>query len=598
MKLIRFCLIMALTVIFGVPFALAQDAAPAAIVRFSSSEASVVTEDVEAGEVTTTLSWHVINAVPGDLLVLEAFVLNQWLPVTLAETEEAEPDALLQPVDSREVVVAHPLNFNPSTYRLVLYDSQQQVRDAYVLSIPFTELDATQVPTIESFTIETPEVNAADLESGSARVSVTWSVANRPPASNLVFQQVLSDGSTLPIELPRTTYWVSSAGSGLAAPVLPANSTAVTIRLSLVDTISGDAYDSVDLQVPIVGTATGPGISSSITRVPGQTAIISTFTAQPSQVATGGTVTLNWQTRDASSVTISELLAGGIVGQTFANLNAAGSLQVTAPSSAGSVTYEITAVGGDAVEVTGQARVGVGGSSPSGMATAAPVTDGDVEFNTFDALPNPHKPGDPLIISWDVTGAASVQLLDYVTANPSSSAVIADNLSPSGSATVALPVPASYSYDMEQIFQLVALDADGETVDGPTLQVGLLCPFTFFFGQINNTCPASADAQSMSASYQLYSAGFTVVFDETTHVFANDGSWNTLASAVAGLGAASGSVQTYNMQYQEEAQRIEGAADAVDAFLTIPDGRVVSLVVSDAGGASGTWSFVEDVTAP
>src|SRR5262249_52192815 len=97
-------------------------------------------------------------------------------------------------------------------------------------------LNITEAPTanvvITTFTASVSEVNASALANRTARVPVTWAVQNRPDGSNLSFEQVLSDGSIVNVELPRSNPYVASSGNGVAAPVPPGGN-ATTILLQL-----------------------------------------------------------------------------------------------------------------------------------------------------------------------------------------------------------------------------------------------------------------------------------------------------------------------------------------------------------------------------
>src|SRR5690606_22862101 len=58
-------------------------------------------------------------------------------------------------------------------------------------------------PAILSFSTPLTDVNRNALIQRTARVPVSWDTTNRPFIANLVFDQVLPDGSALNVELPR-----------------------------------------------------------------------------------------------------------------------------------------------------------------------------------------------------------------------------------------------------------------------------------------------------------------------------------------------------------------------------------------------------------
>ena len=87
------------------------------------------------------------------------------------------------------------------------------------------------------------------------RVPVSWSVSNRPQNSNLVFEQILSDGRLVNVELPRQNPIVPSSGSGVVAPLLPGgNATQIQLVLRLIDLGTGSEYARRTITVPIVST--------------------------------------------------------------------------------------------------------------------------------------------------------------------------------------------------------------------------------------------------------------------------------------------------------------------------------------------------------
>src|SRR5690606_8817271 len=67
------------------------------------------------------------------------------------------------------------------------------------------------------------EVSRTDLVAGTVELPVRWEVINRSPTMNLVFEQILPDGSIINVELPRSNPWVNSNEVGLVAPVNPGN---------------------------------------------------------------------------------------------------------------------------------------------------------------------------------------------------------------------------------------------------------------------------------------------------------------------------------------------------------------------------------------
>src|SRR5690606_39877821 len=114
------------------------------------------------------------------------------------------------------------------TLRVSMFDLVNgRVYDLRELTIPVLPEGTTPTPTptatpmIRFYRVNAENVSSAELAAGTARITVSWEVANRPPNSNLFFEQILSDGRVVTIELPRPDPIVNSSGDGLSAPVPP-----------------------------------------------------------------------------------------------------------------------------------------------------------------------------------------------------------------------------------------------------------------------------------------------------------------------------------------------------------------------------------------
>lgn len=129
---------------------------------------------------------------------------------------------------------------------------------------------AQGIPEITLFETDASQVNREMLTARTARVPVRWSVINRPPTANLVFEQIMADGSVVNVELPRANPYVSSEGTGVVAPVPVDGSDAVTIRLRLINFINNEVLDERALNIAITtGGETGanpdrPAITSFV----------------------------------------------------------------------------------------------------------------------------------------------------------------------------------------------------------------------------------------------------------------------------------------------------------------------------------------------
>jgi|GEM_PF-6678153 len=231
----------------------AQDAQPLpVIVDFSIDVESLTLAEVEAGETDATLSWTIANFEEGYEIVPYAYEIGTWVALITDE------DDALEPVAEFELTVRHPLNFNAPTYRLVILDENFQVYSEAVVMIPYNTEDVVFEPAIASFTVQETSIEANAVAYNGAQLNVSWEVTDRTPQSNLVFEQIQSDGSIVSVELPRRNAWVASTGSGSIAPVLPDQGTNIVLRLKLVDLVTGDILDEAGQQVSVSGSVASP----------------------------------------------------------------------------------------------------------------------------------------------------------------------------------------------------------------------------------------------------------------------------------------------------------------------------------------------------
>jgi hypothetical protein len=229
----------------------AQNGFGPTIFAFDCDVSAVTLPELESGNLTVTLSWHIAHVGDRMRVVLHTYQGHAWQPV-----DTPEP---LPPVGSLTVPLASPMNFGPPTFRLSVLDRAGVTLDERTLVIPYDPdwLAALQ-PAIVSFSTPAQNLAAAVLATGQARVEVSWEVRDRPPLSALVFDQVLADGQVQNIELPRENLWVPSAGTGLVAPVLPPTGNEVRLRLTLVHVISAEVLDQQEITLPVIGTAMPP----------------------------------------------------------------------------------------------------------------------------------------------------------------------------------------------------------------------------------------------------------------------------------------------------------------------------------------------------
>ncbi len=350
-----------------------------AIVDFVAVTNPITLADVEAGTADASLSWHIVNVTPGQRVTLDQLIGTGWVSLVPQGQQ-------LEAVDTVDIVIENPLNFGSPTYRLSLLDSRGTALDQRYLVLPYAP-DAT-APTITDFSTTATSVALDALTDGDARVEVSWSVANRPPQSQIVFDQVVGADELVNIELARPSLYVPSEGLGAVAPRAPIGGSEVTLRMAVLAVPSGDVLASQDIVLPVTGAGLPvpqqtpqiqpPGPAQSTPQVqppgpdqstpqvqppaPGGSANIVLFTVEPATVAPGGNVTMTWQVEGAESVQISEVLPASLSGLTYVQLPMSGQVSVPLPAGATStVTYVLSARDAAGLTSTQEVVITIGG---------------------------------------------------------------------------------------------------------------------------------------------------------------------------------------------------------------------------------------------
>ena len=139
--------------------------------------------------------------------------------------------------------------------RVTLKDTRNNtVYDTAEITLSITNDGAGTSPTITLFEAIPPGVvvSRTQLNAGQVQIPVRWTAINRPAIANLVFEQVLSDGRVVNVELPRNFLWVNSSDRGTVAPLPPGgNATSLTLRVRLVNIITTYTYDERIINIPI-----------------------------------------------------------------------------------------------------------------------------------------------------------------------------------------------------------------------------------------------------------------------------------------------------------------------------------------------------------
>ena len=334
------------------------------IITFDSSLEMISLDEAEAGEATTTLTWHTVGLTEEYRLALHTYVLDDWQLVFPGDT------APLEPSGARVVTIRHPLNFGSPTFLLsIIRVGTNNVVDQRIVTIPYDPSAVSEPPVVESFSTEIEAVDGPALAAGEARVMVAWDVVNRVPSANLVFDQVFADDTTTSVELPRLYLWIPSMGQGPVALIYRDGEETVVLRLRVVDAVAGTVYAEQTLELPVSEPVVGapePVVEPDRAQ-PAETEPqpqpqpqpqppaspmggVDVFTASPGTVAPGQPVTLAWQVSGARGVRIEATVPQIAAVQSLVDAQAAsGSATVVVPSYAAySVTYTLRTLDGAA----------------------------------------------------------------------------------------------------------------------------------------------------------------------------------------------------------------------------------------------------------
>lgn len=302
-----------------------------AIVQFSTTAQSADRQALISRTARIPVAWEVINRPNTGNLVFEQ-VLEDGTAVNV-ELPRDNPYV----ASSGTGVVAPVAPQKPETTAITLRLRLFDVANSTVYAERQISLPITTTPTgsfITSFSTTAASVEQAALQNRTARIPVAWNVTNRPQNTNLVFEQILADGRVVNVELPRTVPIVPSSGLGVTAPIPPGGSTtSIRLQLRLINLSTFATLDSKEITIPIAGAQTGepPKIVS--------------FSADPNPAPRGSTVTLTWETQNATRVSVglvSSLLATPAEEKT--GLSLTGSTTFTLPMEmSGQVTFALSA---------------------------------------------------------------------------------------------------------------------------------------------------------------------------------------------------------------------------------------------------------------
>jgi hypothetical protein len=202
-----------------------------------------------SGGLRVPVFWSVNNRPENSNLVFE-----QVLPDNTAVNVELPRDTAYVPSTGTGVVAPFLPAGEVTEIKLrvrLLKLPENAVLDTRELRLPVAA-PADQKPAITTFTTSIDRVDRTALAEGWMEVPVSWTTANRPNNANLVFEQVMPDGSAVNVERPREVSYVPSAGTGPVAPRLPAGEvTEIKIRVRLVSLATNATLDTREIRLPI-----------------------------------------------------------------------------------------------------------------------------------------------------------------------------------------------------------------------------------------------------------------------------------------------------------------------------------------------------------
>jgi hypothetical protein len=514
------------------------------ITVFSSGLAGIARGGLQAGSVRLPVEFAVTNRPAGTNLVFEQILPNnQIVNVELPRTDP------LIPSQGRGVVA--PRNPGDSTTSVTLRLSVIRIGAGTVLaqqeiSVPI--IDGTGA-VINQFAATVTGVDRLGLQNRTVRVPVTWDVVNRPADSNLVFEQILEDGTVVNIELPRQNPVVPSSGAGSVAPILPGTGTSIRLQIRLVDRFTPAVYDTRSITLPIVESPSAARISLLTTSA--NSVDISQLRARTARVQ------VSWQVQNrppnsnlafeqiplsnAAPINVELPRQNPIIPSEGVGMVA----PVDPPTGTGSTvrlrarlfdirtgnTLDIREISIPIAGVTALPPTPTPSAAPSTPAPLAPTPTTEVlqptatqsadapRITAFTANPASASSGESVTFDWTVEGdAASIDLYIGAEDDDARLQLIVSGLLASGSQVANIPA----AYRAQVPFTLVVTDATGTEIE-ETVRVTIACRIVDPL--VEGACPL--DQQQVQTAYQPFENGHMFWNGNTRQIYVlfGDGSW-------------------------------------------------------------------------
>ncbi len=284
-----------------------------AIEYFTVDNASLSYPAVEAGTEAANFSWRAVGLRPGDEMQMHALVGGQWAVIGTG----------FEPEKTDRLVIAHPLDFIPPQYRLSVVDDNGAIVAESIIELGYAAPEG--LPEISMF-LAFPPVETISVDALDEPFHVQWQVRNRWFNSNLIFEQLLPDGTVLKAEYPRPLEWQYAHKDDYLPLVYPGDYEDVVLQLRVVNREDDATLAQRQLRLHVENDT-----------IPQSETI--TFSVTPQTAKPGEVVTVTWEVVNTDAVFI-EYHDGNPNGSCAGNLEEvyemppSGSLEITAPEAA------------------------------------------------------------------------------------------------------------------------------------------------------------------------------------------------------------------------------------------------------------------------
>lgn len=342
---------------------------------------------VENGTEAANFSWRATGLRPGDEMQMHALVGGQWVVIGTG----------FEPQKTDRLVIAHPLDFILPRYRLSVVDSAGAIVAEQTLELHYAPPNG--LPSISMFLTFPGPTSEIPLSAFDAPFHVQWRVINRWFNSNLVFEQVMPDGTIRSAEYDHDVEWQYAYKEGYVHIVYPGDYQDVVLQLRVVNPNDGSTLAQQRLTLHVRNDAApAPELVS--------------FSVTPQSVNPGDTVTVAWEVRNTDEVFI-EYQDGNPNGSCAGNLEqvyempASGMMQVKMPDLAyAAPVFRLFA------------DYYIGGDRHNCLSSRTPLSEATVELfdyigqglEYFHTDPTVTMFGSTVRLSWSVTDGDSVTI--------------------------------------------------------------------------------------------------------------------------------------------------------------------------------------------